>query len=39
VALFNETLHEKLTVETVDRLIDEATKPGGAASGGGHGSH
>ena len=39
VALFNETLHEKLTVETVDRLIDEATKPGGAASAGGHGAH
>ncbi len=26
VALFNETLHEKLTVEKVDQLIDEALK-------------
>ncbi len=39
VALFNETLHEGLTVETVDRLIDDAMKPGGAASSNGHGSH
>ena len=34
VALFNETLHENLTIETVDRLIDEAAK--GEAQGGGH---
>lgn len=29
VALFNEKLHENLTIETVDRLIDEAEKGGG----------
>jgi NADH-quinone oxidoreductase subunit E len=29
VALFNETLHENLTIEKVDRLIDEAAKGGG----------
>ncbi|MEY5031097.1 MAG: hypothetical protein RL354_128, partial [Planctomycetota bacterium] len=33
VALFNEKLHEKLTIETVDKLIDEAEK---GAKGGGH---
>ena len=32
VALFNETLHENLTVEALDRLIDEAQR----ASPGGH---
>lgn len=29
VALFNETLHENLTVEKVDELIDEARRGGG----------
>jgi NADH-quinone oxidoreductase subunit E len=33
VALFNEKLHENLTIETVDKLIDEAAKGG---TGGGH---
>ena len=29
VALFNETLHENLTIANIDALIDEATKGGG----------
>ena len=29
VALFNETLHENLTIEKVDELIDEARRGGG----------
>ncbi|MSR28285.1 MAG: NAD(P)H-dependent oxidoreductase subunit E [Phycisphaerales bacterium] len=33
VALFNDTLHENLTAEKVDRLIDEAVKSMDAASG------
>jgi NADH-quinone oxidoreductase subunit E len=34
VALFNEKLHENLTIEKVDKLIDEAQK--GGNSGGHH---
>jgi NADH-quinone oxidoreductase subunit E len=33
VALFNETLHEKLTIEKIDALIDEASR---ASGGSGH---
>ena len=33
VALFNEKLHENLTIETIDKLIDESAKGG---TGGGH---
>jgi NADH-quinone oxidoreductase subunit E len=33
VALFNEKLHEGLTIESIDKLIDEAAKGG---TGGGH---
>ena len=32
VALFNDVLHEKLTIEKIDQLIDEA-KAGNAAHG------
>lgn len=35
VALFNETLHENLTIETVDRLIDERAR----GDGRGHDHH
>jgi NADH-quinone oxidoreductase subunit E len=31
VALFNETLHEKLTIEKIDALIDEASRAGGGS--------
>jgi NADH-quinone oxidoreductase subunit E len=37
VALFNEKLHEGLTIESIDKLIDEASN--GAAKGGNGGGH
>ncbi|MDZ4829842.1 MAG: NAD(P)H-dependent oxidoreductase subunit E [Phycisphaerae bacterium] len=33
VALLNETLYEKLTTETIDKLIDEAMRNGGSDHG------
>jgi len=38
VALFNDVLHERLTIERVEQLVDEVRRGGGAPHGGG-GTH